>query len=157
MLPQNGELQLEPTPTHSKKFKSFAQWMEARNIYVSTVLLAKPSKALEMLGYQCIIASLNLCFPITTWMTHDIKFCSLAAHPTLEYTAFRHMPCPHCGSMYCYPECCPFHADSSSTDANRQLPATGHATHSLPLSQHPQPPHQPQQPQSLSPNLQRLQ
>ena len=86
MLPQNGELQLEPTPTHSKKFKSFAQWMEARNIYVSTVLLAKPSKALEMLGYQCIIASLNLCFPITTWMTHDIKFCSFtASYPILRW------------------------------------------------------------------------
>jgi len=119
----------------------------AWNIYASILLLAKPSKALEMLGCQCIIASLNLRFPITTWMTYDIKFRTLAAsYPSLRWdilhldtwaecismpiTQPEHWPCPHCGSMYHYPQRCPFHTNSSSTDANRQLPVTGHATHS---------------------------
>ena len=165
MSPHNGELQLAPTPTHSKKINSFAQWMEAWNIYVSTLLLAKPSKALEMLGYQRIIASLNLRFPITTWMTYDIKFRTLAAsYPSLRWdirhldtwvecismpkSQPEHWPCPHCGSMYHYPQRRHFRACSFSTDANTQLPITGHApppasTHNLHTC--------PQQPQSLSP------
>ena len=82
--PHNGELQLAPAPTHPIKINSFTQWMEALNIYVSSLLLAKPSKVLEMLGCQCIIASLNLRFPITTWMTYDLKLPTLAAsYPSL--------------------------------------------------------------------------
>ena len=168
MSPHNGELQLAPTPTHSKKINSFAQWMEAWNIYVSTLLLAKPSKALEMLGYQRIIASLNLRFPITTWMTYDIKFRTLAAsYPSLRWD-IRHLdtwvecismpksqperwPCPHCGSMYHYPQRCPFRAGSSSTDATRQLPITGHATHSPAPQPAPTISSQSHLPQQLSP------
>ena len=94
---------------------------------------------------------------------YDIKFHTLTdSYPSLHWDT-RHLdtciecislpkpqperwPCPPCGSMYMYhcPECCPFCAGSSSTDANGQLPVTGHATHSpdphLPSHQHPQPP-----------------
>jgi len=60
MSPQSGEIQFAPTPTHTKKINSFALWMEAWNVYVGTVLSAKPSRTLEFFGYQHIITSLNL-------------------------------------------------------------------------------------------------
>ena len=95
-------------------------------------------------------------------MTYDIKFCTLAAsYPrdirhldtwveciSMPKSQPEHWPCPHCGSMYHYPQRRHFRACSFSTDANTQLPITGHApppasTHNLHTC--------PQQPQSLSP------
>ena len=51
MAPQSGEFQVAPTPTSVRKINSFALWMEAWNIYASTLLSAKPSRALELFGY----------------------------------------------------------------------------------------------------------
>ena len=91
MSSQSGELHLAPTPSHSKKINSFALWMVAWNLYVSTILSAKPSRALEMFGYQCIITSLNLHLPLSAWMTYDIKFHTLAAsYPMLRWDV-RHL------------------------------------------------------------------
>ena len=138
MSSQSGELQLAPTPTHSKKITSFALWMVAWNLYVSTILSAKPSRALEMFGYQRIITSLNHQLPFSSWMNYDIKFRNLAAsYPILRWDV-RHLdrwveclsipksqperwPCPHCGSMYHYPDRCPFRSSTAPAPPDGQL------------------------------------
>ena len=131
MSSQSGELQLAPTPSHSKKINSFALWMVAWNLYVSTILSAKPSQALEMFGYQHIITSVNLHLPLSAWMTYDIKFRTLAvSYPMLRWDVRHldtwveclstpksqpgHWPCPHCGSMYHFSDHCPFRPGTSS-------------------------------------------
>ena len=63
--------------THlSSKSNSFALWMEALNIYTSTLLSAKQSCAIELLGYQCLNTSVNLQLLLSAWMTYDIEFCT---------------------------------------------------------------------------------
>ena len=139
MSSQSGELQLAPTPSHSKKINSFALWMVAWNLYVSTILSAKPSQALEIFGYQCIISSLNLHLPLSAWMTYDIKSHTLAAsYPMLRWDV-HHLdtwveclsilksqpecwPCPHCSSMYHFPDRCPFRPGTFSAPPDRELP-----------------------------------
>ena len=135
---QSGELHLAPTPTHSKKINSFALWMVAWNLHVSTILSAKPSQVLEMFGYQRIITSLNLHLPLAAWMTYDIKFRTLAASYPMLCWDVRHLdtwveclsipksqpecwPCPHCGSMYHFPDRCPFHPGTSSAPLDGEL------------------------------------
>jgi len=58
-----------------------------QKIFVSTILLAKPSKALKMFGYQCIITFLNLHLPLSAC---DIKF-RILSYIVLGYTPPWHM------------------------------------------------------------------
>ena len=100
--------------------------MEAWNVYASTLLSANPSHALELFGYQRLITSANLHLPFSAWMCYDTKFRSLAAnYPSLHWEV-RHpdlwlecmtipkpvtpdrWPCPHCNSIYHFPNHCPF-------------------------------------------------
>ena len=48
------------TSANIKRINSFALRMEAWNVYSSTLLSANPPRALELLGYQCLITSANL-------------------------------------------------------------------------------------------------
>jgi len=66
MSTQSGELQLAPTQT--RKINSFTLWMAAWNVYASTLLSTNPSKALELFGYQRIIALANLSLSLNTWI-----------------------------------------------------------------------------------------
>ena len=152
MSTQSGELQLAPTPAHTRKINSFGLWMAAWNVYASTLLSAKPSWALELFGYQRIIASANLTMSLNAWMTYDIKFCTLAASCSTLPWDLGHVelyveclsipkqlperwPCPHCGSMYHFLERCPFRASASLSPSVRQLPITGTHPNTLQMSQ----------------------
>ena len=110
--------------------------MDAWNVYASTLLSARPSQALELFGYQCLITSANLQLPLSAWMTYDIKFHTLVAnhsslrwdicHPDLwlECLTFskpavsERWPYPYCNSMYHFPDRCPFCGSSLSTPPN---------------------------------------
>ena len=62
--------------------------MKAWNVYASTLLSAKPSRALELFGYQRLITSANIQLPFSAWMTYDVKFRTLAANnPLLRWDA----------------------------------------------------------------------
>ena len=50
MSTQTGEFEIAQTPTASRKINSFALWMEAWNVYASTLLSSNPSHALELFG-----------------------------------------------------------------------------------------------------------
>ena len=79
MSTQSGKLQLAPTPAHTRKINSFGLWMATWNVYASILLSAKPSRELELSGYQTIIKSANVTIYLNAWMTYDIKFRILAA------------------------------------------------------------------------------
>ena len=55
MSAQSGGFQVTEAPTTTCEINSFALWMEAWNVYVSTLLSTKPSCALELFGYQSLI------------------------------------------------------------------------------------------------------
>ena len=79
---QSGGFQVTQVPT-TCKITSFTLWMEAWNVYASTLLSAKPSRTLELFGYQCPITSANIQFPFSAWMTYDVKLRTLAANNPL--------------------------------------------------------------------------
>ena len=84
--PQSNEFHVTQTPTIIKKINSFALWMEAWNVYASTLLSANPKRALELIGYQRLITSANLQLPLSSWMSYDIRFRTLAAsNPALRW------------------------------------------------------------------------
>ena len=117
MSPQGGGFEIAPTHNTTRKINSFSLWMEAWNVYASTVLSANPSRALELFGYQCLITSANLRLPFSVWMSYDTKFCTLAAnYPSLRWDVCHpdlwlecmttskpvtpdHWPYPHCNSI----------------------------------------------------------
>ena len=127
-------------PTNIRKINSFALWMEAWNVYASILLSAYPARAQELLGYQRLITSANLQLPFSSWMSYDVKFRTLAAtcpslrwdvrHPDLwlecltisKSPASERWPCPHCNSVYHFPDRCPFRGNRSSnfTSTDRQ-------------------------------------
>ena len=115
--------------------------MEAWNVYDSTLLSAKPSHALELFGYQSLITSANIQLPFSAWMMYDVKFRTLAAnnpllrwdacHPDLwlecltitKPAAPERWPCPHCNSVYHFPDRCPFRGGKSPvSSANDRQP-----------------------------------
>ena len=142
MAAQNSAIQVSQAPTTTRKINSFVLWMEAWNVYTSILMSAYPACAQELLGYQRLITSANLQLPFSSWLSYDVKFCTLAAtcpslrwdtrHPDLwlERLTTSKSPmsecwlCPHCNSIYHFPDRCPFHDDRSSnfTSTNR-LPA----------------------------------
>ena len=88
MSAQSGRFQVTQAPTTTCKINSFALWMEAWNIYASTLLSAKPSRTLELFGYQRLITSANIQLPFSAWMTYDVKFHTLSANnPSLRWEA----------------------------------------------------------------------
>ena len=119
--------------------------MEAWNVYASILLSANPKRALELIDYQCLITSANLQLPLSSWMSYDIRFRTLAAsnpalswdirHPDLwlecltisRISTSARWPCPHCNSLYHFPDRCPFRSSrpSVSTPDNRQPSSLG--------------------------------
>ena len=137
MSPQGGGFKIAPAHNTTRKINSFSLWMEAWNVYASTLLSANPSRALELFGYQRLITSANLCLPFSAWMSYDTKFRTLAAnypslcwdvrHPDLWLECMTtsqkpvtpdRWPCPHCNSIYHFPNRCPFHDGKTSVPNN---------------------------------------
>ena len=88
MSAQSGGFQVTQASTITRKINSFALWMEAWNVYASILLSAKPSRALELFGYQHLITSANIQLPFSAWMTYDVKFRTLATNnPLLRWDA----------------------------------------------------------------------
>ena len=133
MSPQGGGFEIAPAHNTTRKINSFSLWMEAWNVYASTLLSANPSRALELFGYQRLITSANLRLPFSAWMSYDTKFRTLAAnypllrwdvcHPDLWLECMTtsqkpvtpdRWPCPHCNSIYHFPNRCPFRDGKTS-------------------------------------------
>ena len=147
---QSSSFHEAQTPATIKRINSFALWMEAWNVYLSTLLAVNPSRALELLGYQRLITSANLQLPFSAWMSYDIRFRTLAAsnsalrwdirHPDLwlECLTFSRTatssrwPCPHCNSLYHFPDRCPFRSSrpSASTPDDGQPSNRGASSNS---------------------------
>ena len=70
MSAQSGRFQVTQASTITCKITSFALWMEAWNVYASTLLSAKPSCALGLFGYQRLITSANIQLPFSAWMMY---------------------------------------------------------------------------------------
>ena len=84
--PKSNEFHATQTPATIKKINSFALWMEAWNVYASTLLSANPKRALKLIGYQRLITSANLQLPLSSWMLFNIRFRILAAsNPALHW------------------------------------------------------------------------
>ena len=101
--------------------------MEAWNVYASTLLSA------------------NLQLPLSSWMSYDIRFRTLAASNPALCWDIRHTdlwlecltisrtstsarwPCPHCNSLYHFPDRYPFRSSRPSvpTPDNRQPSSLG--------------------------------
>ena len=140
MSAQSGWFQVTQAPTTTRKINFFALWMEAWNVYASTLLSAKPSHAFELFGYQCLITSANIQLPLSAWMTYDVKFRTLAVnnpllrwdacHPDLwlecltsKPAAPEHWPFPHYNGVHHFPDCCPFRGGKSPvSSANDRQP-----------------------------------
>ena len=139
MSPQGGGFEIAPAHNTTCKINSFSLWMEAWNVYASTLLSANPSRGLELFGYQRLTTSANLRLPFSPWMSYDTKFCTLAAnYPSLHWDV-RHpdlwlecmttsqklvtpdrWPCPHCNSIYHFPNRCPFRDGKTSVPNDTQ-------------------------------------
>ena len=163
MSPQGGGFEIAPAHNATRKINSFSIWMEAWNVYASTLLSANPSHALELFGYQRLITSANLCLLFSAWMSYDTKFRTLAAnypslcwdvhHPDLWLECMtipkpvtpERWPCPHCNSIYHFPNRCPFHDDKTSVPNDTQ-------PFKLALSTNPQQLSQSSDPHSRQPN-----
>ena len=64
----------------------FSTWMQAWNIYLTTILTYNPTRALELVGYQHIITSADHSLPLKAWLQYDRQFCTLAAsNPSLRW------------------------------------------------------------------------
>jgi len=146
MSTDGGQLHLAPSSQATHRVSSFASWMEAWNIYATKLLSAKPQHALELFGYQCIITSANLRTPLTSWMTYNIKFRTLAAtYPSLRWdtrpsdlwmeciTMPRlspdRWPCLHCNSTNHFLECCLFRPGTLRTQRAGSTPTAGSQSH----------------------------
>jgi len=55
---------------------SFTLWLDAWNTYFYTIVAHNPSRALELLGYQCIMFVASRVFSFPAWSRYDIQFCS---------------------------------------------------------------------------------
>ena len=96
--------------------------------HTSIPLSSYPAHAQELFGYQSPITSANLQLPFSAWMSCDVKFCMVEATcPSLHWNVrypdlwLEHLtiskssssecwPCPHCNSVYHFPDRCPVHA-----------------------------------------------
>ena len=75
-----NDIPVYPTMNHTPaEITSFAEWMQAWNIYIALVIAHMPHRALELIGYQKIITSANSQYPVYRWMAYDIQFRILAA------------------------------------------------------------------------------
>jgi len=75
-----NDIPVYPTMNHTPaEITSFAEWMQAWNIYVALVIAHAPHRALELIGYQKIITSASSQYPVYRWMAYDTQFRILAA------------------------------------------------------------------------------
>ena len=163
MSPQGGRFEIAPAHNTTHKINSFSLWMEAWNVYASTLLSANPSRALELFGYQRLITSANLRLLFSAWISYDTKFRTLAVnypslcwdvrHPDLWLECMTtskpvtpdRWPCQHCNSIYHFPNRCPFR-DGKTSVPNDTRPF------SLALPTNPQQLSQSSDPHSRQPN-----
>jgi len=69
-----------------ERITSFTSWLDAWNTYFYTIVAHNPSRALELLGYQCIIFMASRVFSFPAWSQYDIQFRTLAAaNPSLPW------------------------------------------------------------------------
>ena len=104
--------------------------MEAWNVYLSIRVDHAPTRAAELVVYQCIITSVSTQYPPTAWLNYDVQFCTLiASDPNLHWdvrytdlwlqcmtarsTQSTRWPCTHCGTTNHYPDHCPFRPNPS--------------------------------------------
>ena len=155
---------LQPTAATSpstQRISSFANWMEAWNVYLSVRVALNPACAPELIHYQCIITTANSNQPLSAWLNYDTKFRTRAASdqslrwdcrdPDLWLECFTtnamhaRWPCPHCGATNHFPDRCPFRPSPVSTGSGDRQPS-GHPSRSG------QPP-QPRRPQTQEPPI----
>ena len=65
------DISIQPA-SNSRKITSFASWMEAWNIYLSTIIDHTPTRAAEFVTYQRIITSASIEYPTTAWLNYDV-------------------------------------------------------------------------------------
>ena len=108
------------------RINSFSR-LDVWNIYIATVVAHNPSRAAELLGYQCLIHSASKHFSTSAWLNYDMQFRTLAAsHPQLQWN-LHHLelwlnnmasqtysfspntrwPCTYSGSTSHIPDRCP--------------------------------------------------
>ena len=60
--------------------------METWNVYLSIRVDHAPTRAAELVAYQCIITSASTQYPPTAWLNYDVQFHTLAAlDPNLRW------------------------------------------------------------------------
>ena len=62
-----------------KQSLPFVTCMEAWNIYLSIQLCSNPERALELIGYQHLICSVNKLLALNAWVQYYSKFHTIAA------------------------------------------------------------------------------
>ena len=112
--------------------------LQAWNIYLSVILTHNTARALELIGYQCIITLANQSLPLKAWLQYDGQFRMLAAsnpylrwdlrHAELWYEAMatpntqwdtKRWSCPYCRAKYHFPENFPWLPFRDSLQYNR--------------------------------------
>ena len=113
--------------SQTPRINSFSTWLDAWNIDIATVVAHNPSRAAELLGYQCLIHSASKHFTISAWLNYDMQFRTLAAfNPQLQWNLHHselwldnlasqtgsvspntRWPCTYCGSTSHFPDRCP--------------------------------------------------
>ena len=85
LAPSGNDVAIHQT-SNPKKITSFSSWMEAWNVYLSIRVDHAPTRATELVAYQCIIAPASTQYPPTAWLNYDVHFCMLAASdPNLHW------------------------------------------------------------------------
>ena len=85
LAPNSGDASIRPA-AKPRKIASFANWMEAWNIYLAVCIDHMPSCAPSLIAYQCIITSASTQYPLESWLNYDVQFRTLAAsHASIRW------------------------------------------------------------------------
>ena len=92
LAPSGDDVAIRQT-SNPKKITSFSLWLEAWNVYLSIRIDHAPTRAAELVAYQCIMTSASIQYPPIAWLNYDVQFRMLAASDpnlrTLEHSPFR--------------------------------------------------------------------
>ena len=76
----------DATQQYTHKHASFSTLMQAWNIYLTVIFTYNLTRALALVGYQCIITSAGHSLPLKAWLQYDRQFHTIAtSNPSLHW------------------------------------------------------------------------